>query len=107
MAECRQIVGEFYRIPKDVFLSQTRQRHVARPRQMAMTLAREMTDASFPAIARHFGLTDHTSAIHARNRIYDLSDYSVHIAQNMEHFRLMLATYKAQQEVTLMAEAAE
>lgn len=105
MAECRQIVGEYYLIPKDIMLSPSKMRKIARPRQMAMTLAREFTNNSLPAIARHFHRGDHTTVLHAQRAVYELEEYSFFIAQNMENFRLALLTYKAQQEVTLMDSA--
>jgi chromosomal replication initiator protein len=46
-----------------------RSRKVARPRQIAAYLSRELTDTSFPEIARKFGGRDHSSIIHAHNKI--------------------------------------
>lgn len=102
LSDCRQLVGEFYSIPKDEMVSRTRMRKVARPRQMAMTLARELTDQSFPAIARHFGITDHTTVVYAAQRVHEREEESHCVAATMEHFRLALLTFKAQQAVTLM-----
>lgn len=104
VADCRHLVGEFYRIPKGVMLSRTRVRNVARPRQMAMTLAREMTDASFPAIGRHFNIKDHTTALKGRQRIYELERENARVRSAMANFRIVLLTFKAQREVTLMGE---
>lgn len=100
VAECRQLVGEFFRIPKEDMLSPRRCLKYARPRQMAMALAREFTTASFPLIGKHFG-RDHTTAIHAVARIRDLEKTSPRIADRMENFRLAIQTFKAQQAVTL------
>ena len=47
-------------------------RKIARPRQIAMYLVREMTDASLHQVARHFGDRDHTTVIHAARRVVKL-----------------------------------
>ena len=75
----------------------SKKRKIARPRMMAMTLARELTSASFPAIAAHFGRTDHTTPISAKNRIHDLETWFEPVRIDMENFRLVLLTYKHQQ----------
>ena len=54
--------------PRGAPLPIARQRRVAWPRQVAMYLARELTDESLPAIGRHFGRRDHTTVIHAVRR---------------------------------------
>ncbi len=67
-------VAEFYKIRVAEILSRRRTRSIARPRQMAMSLAKELTDHSLPEIGDAFGGRDHTTVIHACRRIEELSD---------------------------------
>ena len=53
--------------------SKKRTRNLARPRQVAMSLARELTDLSFPEIGQSFGGRDHTTVLHACNKIEELT----------------------------------
>jgi chromosomal replication initiator protein len=62
-------VAEFYRLSPDELLARGRSRAVALPRQIAMYLAREMTDASLPKIGEAFGGRDHTTVLHAYGKI--------------------------------------
>jgi chromosomal replication initiator protein len=57
-------------IPLREMQSETRRN--ARPRQVAMFLARRMTPKSYPQIGRHFGGRDHSTVIHAERRVDDL-----------------------------------
>lgn len=98
VSDCRHLVGEWYRIPKAVMIGPDRRRKYARPRQMAMVLAREATGASLPRIGTHFGGRDHTTVIHARRRIKELEGKSEKLRLAMENFRLIMLTYKFQQE---------
>lgn len=62
-------VAEFYHIPLIEMTSARRAREVARPRQIAMYLAKQLTEKSLPAIGREFGNRDHTTVIHAVKQI--------------------------------------
>ena len=53
-------------------LSKRRSRSIARPRQMAMALAKELTNHSLPEIGDHFGGRDHTTVIHACRKVKEL-----------------------------------
>jgi chromosomal replication initiator protein len=98
IADCREVVGTYYRIKKETMLGPKRKRKIARPRQMVMTLARELTGASYPLIARQLGRKDHTTAIFAKNRINELEMWHEPTRADMENFRLVLLTWKFQQE---------
>ena len=65
-------VAEYYNIKKSDILSKRRNRNVVRPRQMAMRLARELTEHSLPEIGEAFGGRDHTTVLHACQRIKEL-----------------------------------
>jgi chromosomal replication initiator protein len=61
-------VGEHFELTPDELLSSSRTARIAWPRQVAMYLARELTDDSLPTIGRHFGGRDHTTVLHAWRR---------------------------------------
>ncbi len=62
-------VASFYRIRKEDMKAKKRTRNVAHPRQIAMFLTRELTDLSLPVIGSSFGGRDHTTVIHACDKI--------------------------------------
>lgn len=64
----RDAVAAYYGIPRNVFVSPNRDRHVAWPRQIAMALTREMTNLSLPLIGAKYG-RDHTTVLHALRRV--------------------------------------
>lgn len=70
--EIQRAVCTHYRIDKSEMSSQRRTRCVARPRQVAMYLAKELTPRSFPEIGRRFGGRDHSTVIHAVKTIESL-----------------------------------
>jgi len=65
-------VAEYYKIRISDLLSKRRNRSIARPRQMAMALAKELTNHSLPEIGDAFGGRDHTTVIHACRKIAEL-----------------------------------
>jgi chromosomal replication initiator protein len=68
IAEIQTAACEQFGISSDELLSTSRAARISGPRQVAMYLAREMTDESLPAIGRHFGGRDHTTVLHAWRR---------------------------------------
>jgi chromosomal replication initiator protein len=68
IAEIQAATCEHFAISPDELLSTTRAARVARPRQLAMYLARELTGESLPVIGRQFGGRDHTTVLHAWRR---------------------------------------
>ena len=70
----QKTVAEYYKIRMADMLSKRRSRSIARPRQVAMALARELTNHSLPEIGDAFGGRDHTTVLHACDRIKDLRD---------------------------------
>lgn len=69
MADIQSCVAHHFGIPALEMKSARRSRSIARPRQIAMYLARELTMRSLPDIGRHFGNRDHTTVIHAIKQI--------------------------------------
>lgn len=70
--DIQRAVCAHYRIDKNALLSDRRVRALARPRQIAMYLAKELTPRSFPEIGRRFGGRDHSTVIHAVKTIENL-----------------------------------
>lgn len=68
----QKTVADYYKIKVSEMYSKKRTRNVARPRQVAMALAKELTQLSLPDIGEAFGGRDHTTVLHACRRIADL-----------------------------------
>ncbi|CAM4434322.1 MAG: chromosomal replication initiator protein DnaA [Paenibacillus macerans] len=67
--DIQQKVGDYYNLKLDDFKARKRTKAIAFPRQIAMYLARELTDFSLPKIGDAFGGRDHTTVIHAHEKI--------------------------------------
>lgn len=65
----QQVVANYFKIKQEELLAKKRTRNVAYPRQIAMYLCREMTETSLPRIGEMFGGRDHTTVIHAHDKI--------------------------------------
>jgi len=65
----KEIIAKNFKIKIDDFNSKKRTRAIAYPRQIAMYLTRELTDLSLPKIGEEFGGRDHTTVIHAYDKI--------------------------------------
>ncbi|MBF8292603.1 MAG: dnaA [Steroidobacteraceae bacterium] len=70
----QKTVAEYYKIRMADLLSKRRSRSIARPRQVAMALARELTNHSLPEIGDAFGGRDHTTVMHACDRVKSLRE---------------------------------
>ena len=83
-------VANFFNIPLTEMLSQRRSRPLARPRQIAMYLAKKMTTRSLPEIGRRFANRDHTTVIHAVKTITRLSEKDDEMKRNIDKLRSLL-----------------
>lgn len=81
---------EYYNIRQTDLLGQSRQRSVARPRQMAMYLCKRLTQRSLPEIARKIGGRDHTTVLYGVRKIEELMTTDSQIAEDAELLRRML-----------------
>jgi chromosomal replication initiator protein len=86
----QNIVSNFFNIPLSEMLSQRRSRPLARPRQIAMYLAKKMTTRSLPEIGRRFANRDHTTVIHAVKTITRLSEKDDEMKKNIDQLRSLL-----------------
>ncbi len=78
-------VSDHFHIPRIEMVSQRRAREVARPRQVAMYLAKQMTIRSLPEIGRRFGNRDHTTVIHAIKQIEHLRSIDGEMDADVRH----------------------
>jgi len=81
----QRVVADYYKIKVADLLSKRRSRSVARPRQMAMSLAKELTNHSLPEIGNAFGGRDHTTVLHACRKIKELRETDTDIAEDYKN----------------------
>ncbi len=88
--EIQKIVGEQYSIKLEDFKAKKRTKSVAFPRQIAMYLSRELTDYSLPKIGEEFGGRDHTTVIHAHEKISKLLQTDSTLQRQMKELHELL-----------------
>lgn len=88
--EIQRKVAEHWNIRLTDMSSARRARAVARPRQVAMYLAKQLTSRSLPEIGRKFGNRDHTTVMHAVSRVQELMERDAAFAEDVELLRRML-----------------
>ncbi len=86
----QNVVSNYFNIPLNDMLSQRRSRPLARPRQIAMYLAKKMTTRSLPEIGRRFANRDHTTVIHAVKTITRLSEQDDEMKKNIGQLKSLL-----------------
>jgi len=86
----QKTVADYYKIKVAEMFSQKRTRNVARPRQIAMALAKELTQLSYPELGESFGGRDHTTVIHACRKIAELKITDITISRDFEILLQML-----------------
>ena len=85
----QKIVAEYFKLRVADLLSKKRTRSIARPRQIAMALAKELTSHSLPEIGDAFGGRDHTTVLHATRKVVELKETDIRVA---EDYRNLLRT---------------
>ena len=86
----QNVVSNYFNIALTEMLSQRRSRPLARPRQIAMYLAKKMTTRSLPEIGRRFANRDHTTVIHAVKTITRLSEQDEEMKKNINQIKSLL-----------------
>ena len=86
----QRTVAEYYKIKHADMLSKRRNRAIARPRQMAMCLARELTSHSLPEIGDRFGGRDHTTVLYACEKIAQLREEDADIGEDYKNLSRQL-----------------
>jgi chromosomal replication initiator protein len=88
----QKTVAEYFKIRVADILSKRRSRSVARPRQIAMSLAKELTNHSLPEIGDAFGGRDHTTVLHACRKIKELKEESHEIKEDVQNLIRILSS---------------
>ena len=88
----QRTVAEYYNIKISDILSKRRTRTIARPRQMAMALAKELTNHSLPEIGEAFGGRDHTTVLHACRKIAELRESNTDVSEDYKNLSRLLAS---------------
>lgn len=88
----QRVVAEYYKIKVSDILSKRRSRSVARPRQVAMSLAKELTNHSLPEIGEAFGGRDHTTVLHACRKIKELREEDGDIREDWKNLQRSLTS---------------
>ena len=88
----QKTVAEYYKIRVADLLSKKRTRSIARPRQIAMALAKELTNHSLPEIGDAFGGRDHTTVIHACRKVEELIETDTRIEEDHRNLRRTLSS---------------
>ncbi|MCX2979969.1 chromosomal replication initiator protein DnaA [Halieaceae bacterium IMCC14734] len=92
MDNIQRTVAEYYKIKVADLMSKRRSRSVARPRQVAMALSKELTNHSLPEIGDSFGGRDHTTVLHACRKIKELRETDSDIREDYKNFLRSLTT---------------
>jgi chromosomal replication initiator protein len=87
----QKTVAEYYKIRSSDLLSAKRNRTIARPRQVAMALAKELTNHSLPEIGEAFGGRDHTTVLYATRKIAELKETDARIAEDFNNLMRILS----------------
>ncbi|QPC48468.1 chromosomal replication initiator protein DnaA [Mangrovibacillus cuniculi] len=85
--DIQRIVGEHYSVKLEDFKAKKRTKSVAFPRQIAMYLSRELTDFSLPKIGEEFGGRDHTTVIHAHEKISSLLQSDAQLQRSVKEIQ--------------------
>jgi chromosomal replication initiator protein len=88
----QRTVAEYYKIKVADLLSKRRNRSIARPRQIAMALSKELTNHSLPEIGDAFGGKDHTTVLHACRKIKSLREESHDIKEDYSNLTRTLSS---------------
>ncbi len=78
------VVADYFKIRRSDLISSSRTRSIARPRQIAMALAKELTSHSLPEIGKHFGGRDHTTVLHACRKLNELRSNDPRISEDYQ-----------------------
>jgi len=88
--DIQRVVGEHYSVKLEDFKAKKRTKSVAFPRQIAMYLSRELTDFSLPKIGEEFGGRDHTTVIHAHEKISKLLQTDAQLQRQLQEINEIL-----------------
>lgn len=87
----QKTVAEYYKVKVSDLLSKRRNRSIARPRQIAMTLAKNLTSHSLPEIGEAFNGRDHTTVLHACRKINELMTSNIDVQEDYKNLLRILS----------------
>ncbi|MBM7552205.1 chromosomal replication initiator protein DnaA [Thalassobacillus pellis] len=93
IGDIQEMVGEKYHVRLEDFAAKKRTKQVAFPRQIAMFLSRELTDYSLPKIGEEFGGRDHTTVIHAHEKISKMLAQDQNLQRELDEIRERLKSH--------------
>lgn len=88
----QRVVADYYKLKMSDMLSKRRSRSVARPRQLAMSIAKELTSHSLPEIGESFGGRDHTTVLHACRKVKELESMDREVQRDLKNLYRTLST---------------
>ena len=88
----QRVVADYYKLKMSDLLSKRRSRSVARPRQVAMSIAKELTNHSLPEIGESFGGRDHTTVLHACRKVKELESIDREVQRDLKNLYRTLST---------------
>ena len=88
----QRVVADYYKLKMSDLLSKRRSRSVARPRQIAMALAKELTNYSLPEIGESFGGRDHTTVLHACRKVKELEKSDREVERDLKQLYRTLSS---------------
>ena len=88
----QRVVADYYKLKMSDMLSKRRSRSVARPRQVAMSIAKELTNHSLPEIGESFGGRDHTTVLHACRKVKELEGMDREVQRDLKNLYRTLST---------------
>jgi len=88
----QRVVADYYQLKMSDLLSKRRSRSVARPRQVAMSIAKELTSHSLPEIGDAFGGRDHTTVLHACRKVKELEGIDREVQRDLKNLYRTLST---------------
>ena len=88
----QRVVADYFKLKMSDMLSKRRSRSVARPRQMAMSIAKELTSHSLPEIGESFGGRDHTTVLHACRKVRELESTDREVQRDLKNLYRALST---------------
>lgn len=88
--DIKEVVANYYNISMDDLVSKKKTKNIAYPRQIAMYIARKLTDYSLPKLGDEFGGRDHSTVLHACNKVEEDMENSQEIKKNVDDLISML-----------------
>ncbi len=90
LVDIKEVVANYYNISMDDLVSKKKTKNIAYPRQIAMYIARKLTDYSLPKLGEEFGGRDHSTVLHACNKVEEDMESSQEIKKNVDDLISML-----------------